>query len=81
MEAVAIVFYKDTQGKETSREVQLDALEIAQVMSSRHGFYDLDIDAGPQGIKIVATADNRTLTVNGKTTAEAVERLVGILNG
>lgn len=61
--------------------VMLDALETASVVASKHGFFDLDVDTGPQGIKIVATSAGRSLTVNGKTTAEAVERLIDVLYG
>lgn len=77
MKAYALI----ERGLNAHIRVELDPLETAEIVASRHGFFDLDVDTGPQGIKIVATASNRSLTVNGKTTAEAVERLLEVLHG
>lgn len=77
MKACAVI----EQGLNKHLRVELDPLEVAEIVASRHGFFDLDVDTGPQGLKIVATAVNRTLTVNGKNAEQAVERLIEVLNG
>lgn len=61
--------------------IDLDPLEIAEMVAIRHGFYDLDVDMDQYGTKIVATAPKQVLTVKGKSTEQAVERLLEELNG
>jgi len=57
-------------------QYQLTALEVAQLVAYRNGFSDLDVEPGTQGIKITADGRSRTVTANGKTTEQAVERLI-----
>lgn len=51
-------------------------LDAAQLIASRHGFYDLDVEADERGVKIVASAHKRSLTARGKNLTEACQRLV-----
>lgn len=74
-------FAQVQMGLNSPLRVDLKPLEVAEIVACRYGFFDLDIDNGPHGIKIVATAKNRSLTVNGKNTEQAVERLLEVLNG
>lgn len=56
--------------------VETSPLDVAQLYASRHGFYDLDVEADERGVKIVASAHKRSLTARGKNLTEACQRLV-----
>lgn len=74
MEAGAAIRFGDT-----TYTIKLTPLEAAQIATSRYGFFDLDLDVDDRGVKIVATAKDRTLTARGSNLEAAVERMLEIL--
>lgn len=56
--------------------VSMTALEAAQLVASRHGFYDIDVQPDVDAVKIVATAHKRSVTARGRTRDEACQKLI-----
>lgn len=79
MEAFAEVSWESRDGFRSKLTVQLRLLEAAQVIASKYGFYDLDVDADDRGVKITATALARAVTARGKSLTLAVENLLEII--
>lgn len=65
------------KGLTDAYEIVLKPLEIAQIVSSRFDFYDLDFEAdGLGGVQLVASSSKLNITVRGKNTEEAVQNLL-----
>ncbi len=77
MEAVAVITWTNG-GVATRLSANLSPLQCAEIAASKYGFFDLDVDADDRGVKIVASAKDRTVTGKGKSLTLAVENLMEI---
>ncbi len=59
---------------------KLSHLQAAEIAASHFGFFDLDVDSDDRGVKIVATAPNRSVTAKGRTLELAVENMIGVFS-
>ena len=64
-----------------ARLIDVSPLDAAQLIASRAGFYDLDVDTDERGVRIVASAHKRSLTARGKSLQEACQKLVEAIHG
>lgn len=55
-------------------------LEVVELVASRHGFYDIDVESDNGRTTLVATAKSRVLRANGRGLKEACQKLVEALN-
>lgn len=76
---VASCLFETMSGK--TFEVAVSPLEAAQLIASRFGFFDLDLEVDDRGVKIVASANQRQVTARGKTLDEACDKLVEAIYG
>ncbi len=75
MEASAVISWNNGEVATTLRAT-LSPLQCAEIAASKYGFFDLDVDADDRVVRIVATANNRSVTAKGKSLTLAVENLL-----
>jgi len=56
---------------------RISILEATSAIASTCGFFDIDIDPGPDSVKLTASGTSSKITVKGKTLTEACEKLIG----
>lgn len=70
------------EGKDIVVLREVSSLEVASLVASYYGFYDVDVEPmGPGKVSVTAYGENRTVTVNGTTVYDVCERLIDLIVG
>lgn len=80
LKAELTVVYGNVDERVTMK-CSVSPLQAVEVVANKYGFFDVDLVNNDIGsYRIVAKAHSRTLTANGKTIGEAVEKLLNLFS-